>query len=208
MRSPAFVKSNIKKLTSKAKEQNTSNSGRFYIIDRGKRVEQKTCVVCQRPFTWRKKWERVWDEVTTCSKRCNSERRRQARIARKQLGKTDSTSSSLHFTDSVEIVNGSNTVDPMPADNSRAARKARKKELKAMRRRIREGKADSYVGQKQCTRCQKSSDLLVRCRIDSTRTWHMVCGKCWNIVSGGVADGDKAHPNYQYGGLWKNLKRL
>lgn len=35
----------------------------------------KVCVVCQRPFTWRKKWERSWDEITTCSKKCNSERR-------------------------------------------------------------------------------------------------------------------------------------
>ena len=33
------------------------------------------CVVCERPFTWRKKWERCWDEVTTCSKSCNSKRR-------------------------------------------------------------------------------------------------------------------------------------
>ena len=36
----------------------------------------KICVVCQRPFTWRKKWERSWDEITTCSKKCNGERRR------------------------------------------------------------------------------------------------------------------------------------
>jgi hypothetical protein len=35
----------------------------------------KVCVVCNRPFTWRKKWERCWDEVTTCSKKCNGERR-------------------------------------------------------------------------------------------------------------------------------------
>jgi hypothetical protein len=35
----------------------------------------KICVVCNRPFTWRKKWERCWDEVTTCSKKCNGERR-------------------------------------------------------------------------------------------------------------------------------------
>jgi hypothetical protein len=35
----------------------------------------KTCVVCNRPFTWRKKWERCWDEVTTCSKGCNARRR-------------------------------------------------------------------------------------------------------------------------------------
>jgi len=33
-------------------------------------LPQKTCVSCGRPFTWRKKWERVWDEVKYCSKRC------------------------------------------------------------------------------------------------------------------------------------------
>ena len=35
----------------------------------------QVCVVCNRPFTWRKKWERCWDEVTTCSKSCNAKRR-------------------------------------------------------------------------------------------------------------------------------------
>jgi hypothetical protein len=38
-------------------------------------LPEKICVVCARPFTWRKKWERCWDEVTCCSKQCNSERR-------------------------------------------------------------------------------------------------------------------------------------
>ena len=33
-------------------------------------LPQKMCLVCQRPFTWRKKWERVWDEVKYCSDRC------------------------------------------------------------------------------------------------------------------------------------------
>eukprot|EP00965_Chrysotila_dentata_P039032 1297779-Pleurochrysis_carterae.AAC.1 len=41
-----------------------------------KGLPTKECVVCGRPFTWRKKWERCWDEVTTCSKRCNGDRRR------------------------------------------------------------------------------------------------------------------------------------
>lgn len=36
----------------------------------------KVCVVCKRPFMWRKKWERCWDEVTTCSKSCNAARRK------------------------------------------------------------------------------------------------------------------------------------
>lgn len=33
-------------------------------------LPQKTCTVCGRPFTWRKKWEKVWDEVKYCSDRC------------------------------------------------------------------------------------------------------------------------------------------
>ncbi|MBL7744193.1 MAG: DUF2256 domain-containing protein [Chitinophagaceae bacterium] len=27
-------------------------------------------MVCRRPFTWRKKWQKVWDEVKYCSDRC------------------------------------------------------------------------------------------------------------------------------------------
>mmetsp|Transcript_871 Transcript_871/g.1608 ORF Transcript_871/g.1608 Transcript_871/m.1608 type:complete len:121 (+) Transcript_871:36-398(+) len=38
-------------------------------------LPEKICVVCGRPFAWRKKWERCWDEVTCCSKSCNSQRR-------------------------------------------------------------------------------------------------------------------------------------
>ena len=34
----------------------------------------KICVVCQKPFTWRKKWEQVWDEVKYCSDRCRNEK--------------------------------------------------------------------------------------------------------------------------------------
>jgi len=34
----------------------------------------KTCPVCQRPFAWRKKWVRVWDEVRYCSERCRRRR--------------------------------------------------------------------------------------------------------------------------------------
>lgn len=33
-------------------------------------LPHKTCVTCGRPFAWRKKWERVWDEVKYCSDRC------------------------------------------------------------------------------------------------------------------------------------------
>ncbi|MBU6352212.1 MAG: DUF2256 domain-containing protein [Caldilinea sp.] len=34
----------------------------------------KLCVVCGRPFVWRKKWEKVWDEVRYCSQRCRQRR--------------------------------------------------------------------------------------------------------------------------------------
>ncbi len=30
----------------------------------------KICPVCQRPFTWRKKWADCWDDVKYCSERC------------------------------------------------------------------------------------------------------------------------------------------
>ncbi|HAD28245.1 MAG TPA: DUF2256 domain-containing protein [Rhodobacteraceae bacterium] len=33
-------------------------------------LPEKTCVVCGRPFTWRKKWKVVWDDVKYCSERC------------------------------------------------------------------------------------------------------------------------------------------
>jgi hypothetical protein len=34
----------------------------------------KTCPVCQRPFVWRKKWERCWEEVRYCSEKCRRRR--------------------------------------------------------------------------------------------------------------------------------------
>ena len=30
----------------------------------------KVCRVCERPFVWRKKWEKVWEEVLYCSDKC------------------------------------------------------------------------------------------------------------------------------------------
>ncbi|WP_121345822.1 DUF2256 domain-containing protein [Gillisia mitskevichiae] len=33
-------------------------------------LPQKTCPVCQLTFSWRKKWEKNWDEVKYCSERC------------------------------------------------------------------------------------------------------------------------------------------
>ncbi|MEH0155104.1 DUF2256 domain-containing protein [Limibacter armeniacum] len=30
----------------------------------------KVCPICGKPFTWRKKWAKVWNEVKYCSERC------------------------------------------------------------------------------------------------------------------------------------------
>tara|TARA_B100001741_G_scaffold313751_1_gene321700 strand:- start:84 stop:224 length:141 start_codon:yes stop_codon:yes gene_type:complete len=35
-----------------------------------KPLPHKNCLVCLKPFSWRKKWERVWEEVKYCSERC------------------------------------------------------------------------------------------------------------------------------------------
>ncbi len=39
-------------------------------------LPEKPCAHCKRPFSWRKKWEKVWDEVKFCSDRCRAEARR------------------------------------------------------------------------------------------------------------------------------------
>ena len=39
-------------------------------------LPQKQCQHCGLPFTWRKKWEKTWDEVKFCSDRCRNERER------------------------------------------------------------------------------------------------------------------------------------
>ncbi|MDB9821524.1 DUF2256 domain-containing protein [Flavobacteriaceae bacterium] len=37
-------------------------------------LPQKICLRCQRPFSWRKKWEWDWDNVNYCSKKCRNEK--------------------------------------------------------------------------------------------------------------------------------------
>jgi hypothetical protein len=36
----------------------------------------KVCVICNREFTWRKKWERDWENVKYCSKKCSGLRKK------------------------------------------------------------------------------------------------------------------------------------
>ena len=35
-------------------------------------LPSKTCQTCQKPFSWRKKWAKCWEDVKYCSERCRS----------------------------------------------------------------------------------------------------------------------------------------
>lgn len=37
------------------------------------KLPTKICAACLRPFAWRKKWERDWDQVRYCSDRCRAQ---------------------------------------------------------------------------------------------------------------------------------------
>ncbi|MGQ9861213.1 MAG: DUF2256 domain-containing protein [Thiobacillaceae bacterium] len=37
-------------------------------------LPSKTCPVCRRPFSWRRRWARVWPEVKYCSLACRRKR--------------------------------------------------------------------------------------------------------------------------------------
>jgi len=132
-------------------------------------LPQKICVVCDRPFTWRKKWERCWDEVTTCSKSCNAKRKKNNQREREK---------------GEEGTRGS-------AENEE------------------EENNNSSKGNKRCDKCGESRSMLVRCQIDETKAWKMICVKgCWKSVSGGVTDGTPEFPHYKYGGVWKNRRKV
>ena len=158
----------------------------------------KICVVCGRPFTWRKKWERCWDEVTTCSKRCNSERRKSNRSAKSGAGEEEFTDSEGENA-ALQVITPHDDLETV----RKQAKKAAKKATKAAKRAKREGKAPQGTGQKACQQpgCGRRVDLLVRCQTDdSAGQWLLVCGKCWRDVSGGVVDGDANHPGYRVSG--------
>lgn len=217
----------------------------------------KICVVCERPFNWRKKWERCWDEVTTCSKSCNRKRRENNRglgittaqsiadyssdanaenekfpahheesdilmtsvdvntdedkksfgeVADDEIDVASLFQERLGLDDDEQSTASQSSTESGEAMDAKARRKSEKKRKKAERRAQREGRGDPSAGQKQCTICNKSVNLLIRCTYDKSGKWGMVCGKCWKDLSGGVVDGDADHPHYRYGGLWKNRR--
>jgi len=217
-------------------------------------LPSKVCVACGRPFNWRKKWERVWDEVTTCSKSCNR-RRKGSRNGESKQGVDSDGGGAVMLTDGdgghVMLVTGDGELDllgaalgsvrvddstgdgaevkaradgdddedqsqtsvassasndngaadqqqsaqptemvPPLAMDAKARRKAEKKRKKAERRAQREGRGDPTAGQKRCTLCGKSVDLLVRCTYDESGEWvrvvwmasFMLRGDCFFVI--------------------------
>jgi hypothetical protein len=33
-------------------------------------LPNKICIICEKPFSWRKEWSKEWSEVKYCSKKC------------------------------------------------------------------------------------------------------------------------------------------
>jgi len=109
-------------------------SGQRKILDRGKIIDSKICEVCNRRFTWRKKWERCWGTIKTCSNRCKTEKKRSNRQTRKH---------------------DKNDGNPFDKDVvvTKESRREQKKRLKAARRAERRGEIDASSSHKKRTTC-------------------------------------------------------
>ena len=46
-------------------------------------LPEKPCAACGRPFRWRRKWARDWDQVRYCSDACRTGRRAAADAAKR-----------------------------------------------------------------------------------------------------------------------------
>jgi hypothetical protein len=101
-------------------------------------LPQKVCVVCQRPFTWRKKWEDCWEEVSTCSKSCNGKRRAAQQAANRLMapgrggdvavGDDPSSTVEKKLRVGQEEDDGDGTAEPKKGAQKRANKKKKNKE--------------------------------------------------------------------------------
>jgi hypothetical protein len=58
-----YLMQNLQSNSSSLKKNSMKNTKKAFL-------PHKICPVCNRPFSWRKKWEKVWDEVKFCSEAC------------------------------------------------------------------------------------------------------------------------------------------
>ncbi|WP_144186423.1 DUF2256 domain-containing protein [Elioraea rosea] len=52
-------------------------------------LPEKVCAVCGRPFAWRRKWAKVWEEVRYCSDACRARRGKAAGASAAGTGESD-----------------------------------------------------------------------------------------------------------------------
>jgi len=43
---------------------------KFQLMIKKSNLPHKICPICNFSFSWRKKWEKNWDSVVYCSKKC------------------------------------------------------------------------------------------------------------------------------------------
>lgn len=196
----------------------TTEEGERRILDRGQLKAVKTCLQCNRDFTWRKKWERCWNEVTTCSDRCKTDRKRALKREGKEeaAGDSDDHANDTTGQDTLQQEGEAKENERPTKENERTA----KKEIKTC--------AGAKHRSKQCNVCQDDVELAYRVRYDESRAWRFVCRPCWPKVSGqgylevgqmlrgretasdtaeienvSLPPTEQANPFYQYGGTWK-----
>ncbi len=146
-------------------EQDNEEDNTLRILDRGVQKEAKICVVCQRPFTWRKKWERCWSEVTTCSDACKRQR--------KQEQKRDHRNGKTTGKDSESCVDK----EDGKSQDEKSHDGGRNNPALADRK--------DKVRTKMCFVCKQEVQLAYRCKFEERqRDWRFVCRPCWPMISG------------------------
>ena len=56
------------------------SSEHFLMVHKKINLPEKRCERCGRPFAWRKKWAKVWEQVRFCSDRCKRDGQKQGKI--------------------------------------------------------------------------------------------------------------------------------
>lgn len=57
------------------KHRNIDFTVRVAMTHKKPNLPTKVCPVCNRPFAWRKKWAKVWEQVRYCSEACRNRSR-------------------------------------------------------------------------------------------------------------------------------------
>ena len=60
------------------KAEKPTGTGTGILMHKKSFLPTKLCAVCKRPFVWRKKWAKQWDQVKYCSERCRRQPKKAA----------------------------------------------------------------------------------------------------------------------------------